>query len=223
MKDKVLVLKKRELAYLLGCRGACYIVGPNLEKVSEEQIPMIIEELCRRGWLYKGDNCFQVSEEISLATAYMMQVTKVYSLFVSDKNVGACCIYPGDKMLVVQETATRRDSLYMRFLEKEELFSFLEEEGYMAVRAFEGKVPDIDMEKQYRQVMLTDRKDLQNDMRVSLCMSQILTQGGVTEEQIAVFTEGLYDYILYTNANERKIIPYTPQSMQKLWEERAWF
>lgn len=223
MMDKVFVMKKKELAFLLACRGCRHNCGLPLDNAKKEQVPALMEGLWKKGWLLNEGSHFTVCREITEVTGQIAQAAHFWHLLAAGVPDGSCCLYPGDKLLLLRESAVRTDSLYLKYVEREQLLHFLSEEGYLAEETEQAApfCPDPDA------ICLPERVRDANELKawpgLSFWMSAVDAKSGTFSGHLAIWREGLYDYILYEEQEKKEMLPYSLKNLAEKWEETGWF
>lgn len=220
MPGEITVLEKEELLFLLTCKGCACFAGPAAEKLQNKDARKVAEGLYRKGWLENEGSRFYVKRSLSALMGQLAAAKYVVFLTTPKRAVFPAYLYPGEKVLVLQKAAARRECIYLQTTERENLLSFLEEAGYLeqdlfGYRAMEQKV--FSGKKQEKNRRLPDRAE------VMLSMEKRDIKSGERLGAIRILRRGIYDFILWEDGERRTEFPYSPDGLKRQWEEEKWF
>lgn len=222
MINKVWIIEKQELALILSYRGCKRYQGLSLCVEEKRHEAEVIERMYRKGWFENDGSHFLVKSELTEIVDQISFPEHVFFCYPPEKPKSLFCIYQGRKLLVMQESSVRRDSLMIRFPDTEECKELLEAAGIVmrASEAFTAACPD---EKDIIFPKLLKRRE--GIREYPWILFWIEKRNGVTgtlEEQIAVWREGLHDFLVRRDAvsDILNIVPFTEGAVQRIWEEQ---
>lgn len=122
-------------------------------------------------------------------------------------------LYPGDRILSVQESFTRKNALRLLYLDREDFQLFLEEQGLLGVDQRWEPMPFMDETVRLLPERLGRRGDLA-DFRWIRLLVQIL-EGGAGEllGNVGIVRKGLQEKIVEENRTDSSMVlePYTAE------------
>lgn len=125
-----MMVEKQELLFLLSCRGcrSC----PSVFRPKEKERPeRILEGMFQKGWITNTGDRFQVTRPLAEAVRQIAGAGTLLCLCHGNRERELLYLYPGKKLLAVQESFTRRNALRLLYMDREGLQLFLEEQGLL--------------------------------------------------------------------------------------------
>lgn len=195
-----MIVEKRELIFLLSCRG-CRTCPEAFEPEASPDPEEILEGLFQKGWLENRNSFFQVQEPLAGAVSQIAGAKRILSFCPGNPRRELMFLYPGEVLLAVQESFRRKNALRLVFLEKEELPLFLEEQGLLGEEEWEPR-PCPEETKALLPEKPERREELEEWPWIRMLVEQTDGQTGETLEQMAVLRKGLED-VMVTALSER--------------------
>lgn len=216
----VMVMEKKELAFLLSCMEVRQYFGLALEQPGKEQIPELLTGMYRKGWLKNDGIRISVCSKVSEIAAKIAEAGKVLYGFWADERIPLCCVYPGKRPLIMQEAVGRKNCILLQWAAREQIEDILQEAGIVcAGRISEESLRGIGSEMLPGKLM--SRRELKAYPEISLLMERINCQNGVFEKQFCIWREGLYDYLIEQDMETEKVrkVSLSDGLLQHLWEK----
>lgn len=125
-----MIIEKSELYFLLSCKG-CKCC-PSLFRPQEEERPeAVLERLFRKGRISNTGERFRVERELADRVGQITEAEHVLCLCHGDRSRELLYLYPGERILAVQEMFPRKNALRLLDQERDGLHLFLEEQGLL--------------------------------------------------------------------------------------------
>lgn len=218
MQEKITVLEKEELIFLLSCKGCLFFAGPLSMPQKIKNGRKVMEGLYQKGWLENDGSYFKVSRGLSGLIGQLAAANHAVHLVVPGKNLPDACLYPGEKVLILRETAVRRECVSLWQVEKDRLILFMEEEGYLEENIWNGREP------WQKKIEVPGEGKVETDgFHVRLFMERMDTRSGERDERICIVSRAGSQFIRYREQEQDMESIYSPDKMQEQWEAKKWF
>ena len=218
-----MIIEKGELFFLLSCKGckSCpSLFCPKEEKRPEE----ILDSLFRKGRISNTGEKFRVERRLAEAVNQMAEAEEILCLCHGDRSRELLYLYPGERLLAVQEMFARKNALRMVYLEKETLRLFLEEQGLLGEDP--GWEPLPCKEGIEAEELLPERIQTRSAMKeypwIRLIVEAVETGTGRVNRQIGILRIGFQEELLTADRAEDRVErePYTAERfMERLMEK----
>lgn len=223
MTDSVLVMKKRELSFLMSCRGSRKYAGLMLETPLKEQMQELVENMYQKGWLVNNGAHFRVNGRLVEMIDRITEAKEVFFLFSGKKELPLCCLYPGKRALIMQEARVRPECVLLQWVEEDLLVSFFQEIGWPLSVDKENRDAILNAELPPFPEGVTDRKALKEFPAIQIVVQRVEKETGEVAEQYCICRKGLYDYLIGQDmeTGTYSAVPLTLERLRKIWEEKG--
>lgn len=154
-----MIIEKQELFFLLsckGCRSCPSVFRPDVRGTQEE----ILESLFRKEWIVNTGKHFQVERKIAETVRQIAEAEETLCLCHGNRRRELLYLYPGEKILAVQESFLRKNALRVFSLAEGDLRLFLEEQGILDKGFGWEPAPYVDESAEMMPQQLERRSDL---------------------------------------------------------------
>lgn len=208
--EKGLVVEKQSLFFLLRCRG-CSRCPSLFEPEVQEEPRKILETLFGKGQIENTGDHFRVSGPLAAAVDQIADADSVACLYHGCREKELLYLYPGEKILAVQEMFCRKQALRLIFLEKDHLKEFLEEQELLGECGGWDPLPFTDEGLPPLPERLGRRAELGNYPWIRLLARMTDNDTGYAGIQIGIVRNGLTEEILAENMENGSVEqePYT--------------
>ena len=133
--ERGIIVEKQELMFLLSCNGcrtcpAAFLSKADARPAEPEEI---LKGLFQKGWVKNDQSCFQVQKPLSDAVKQITEAKRVFNFCHGNPERELMFLYPGESLLAVQEIFRRKNAVRMTRVEKNEIFLFLNEQGFTGI------------------------------------------------------------------------------------------
>lgn len=215
-----MIMEKREIFFLLACRG-CKSCPAVFEPDDAGKPEEILEGLFRKGLIVNTGERFRVKEPLAGAVKRIAEAKELFCLCHGNRKREILYLYPGERVLAVQEIFLRKKTLRLIFLDKEKLQLFLEEQGILGDEGGWEPLPYVDETVPMLPEKLSDRNELTAYPWVRLAAERIDGNDGQIKEHFGIVRIGFRDELLTENYEKGDVEkePYTAgRFMEKLLE-----
>lgn len=213
-----IVVEKKELFFLLSCKG-CGSCPSVFEPKEKTDTVVVLESLFRKGWIINYGEGFQVNGVLRDAVSQIAEATRLLCLCHGNPERELLYLYPGEKILAVQESFTRKNALRLLYLNRDDFQRFMEEQSLLSMDQRWETLPYMDETVSILPKRLDRRSEL-SDFRWIRLLAQVLdgTSGEVLEI-IGIVRKGLEEEIVEEDrlAGNIEMKPYSAERfMEKL-------
>ena len=131
MEEKVFIVSKEEFLIMAAVSGIRSMYGFEIAETGKETGELLVEmhRLVEKGFLDTDDEKFYLQEPMK---SIFQQIKEVKTTMDVHKQSGKkCIIYISDFGVKVSFSAQRKGKLEIQAMEKENIWSFLQEEGWI--------------------------------------------------------------------------------------------
>lgn len=207
-----IMVEKKELFFLLSCRG-CRSCPSIFEPKEKEDTEAVLGSLFRKGWITNLGDRFQVGYPLADVVNQIAKAKEILCLCHGNPERELLYLYPGERILAVQESFTRKNALRVLYPDRENFQMFLEEQGLLGVDQRWEALPYMDETKNLLPKRLDRRSELTDFQWIRL-LTQILD--GSTGEilgVVGIVRKGLQEKIAEEDRMNGSMVmePYTAE------------
>lgn len=212
-----MIVKKKELLFLISCRSSKYY--PALfepDRAGEPQI--ILESLFQKGWIENTGERFRVVPEVAAWVKQISGADMLLCLYSADRRKELLYLYPGEKILAVQESFCRKDALRLLELETDEISGYLEEQGLLGEDSGWEPLPCTDRSTEILPGRMEKRSGLSAYPWVRLLAELVDTESGCVLGHAGIIRNGFRDEIIMEDRTEGRTVtePYTSEKFTEI-------
>lgn len=196
-----MIVEKRELFFLLSCRGlkSCpSVFAPDDNGRPEE----ILESLFRKGRITNAGERFQVDRELAGAVRQITEAKAFLCLCHGNRKRELLYLYPGDRILAVQEIFQRKHALRLLFLEREDLGLYLKEQDLLVAEQNWEPLPYVDKTAPIMPIQIQKRSDLADHPWLWLLAEEMDGQSDQIFRQMGIVRAGFQNEIVIEDMAE---------------------
>ena len=224
--ERGIIVEKQELMFLLSCNGcrtcpAAFLSKADARPAEPEEI---LKGLFQKGWVKNDQSCFQVQKPLSDAVKQITEAKRVFNFCHGNPERELMFLYPGESLLAVQEIFRRKNAVRMTRVEKNEIFLFLNEQGFTGIDEDWEPLPCPGEMEELLPKKLEQRGELKAYPWVRLLVSVTDGQTGEMLERTAVFRKGFSDMTITQSGREdgreyKSAEPYDAEKFtEKIWK-----
>ena len=154
------ILPLYEFQILAAAVGITDLYGINPgDPLQEDTLMYGIHEMVRKGILISQENGFNLIEPYRTIFLSIKDASWILAVTGSEPEMENICFYLGEKLITLEESRQDSKALRIGVYEKEEMFSLLEERGFLPKPYLEPDVSAIQPEEELLEALQSDTRE----------------------------------------------------------------
>lgn len=208
------MVEKQELSFLLSCNGCRNCPSVFVPK-GKECPEAVLESLFRKGWIINTGEKFQVGYPLVDMVRQITEAEKYLCLCHGNMERELLYLYPGVRILAVQESFTRKNALRLLYLDRENFQLFLEEQGLLSVDQRWEPAPLMEETARFLPEHIYRRSDLTDFPWIHLLIQILDGESAEILGTVGIIRKGLQEVIAeeYQNSFSIALEPYAAERL----------